>query len=411
MARARAGCGVSIKWRKGRPIVEVYDPTTKTKRHVKPADHGMDPAPADASERTLQRWAEALERAALNARDARRPGQGEETCESFATRWPDDYRRGKRGRPRGDSTVEHNRERVKAFGEAFAGRALRSISRKEARAWANAHRGTVPALRAMFNDALEDQLCDFNAFAKLGLERSRGRADIVVLTNDELDALVQLADRMHGGRFGIEFAAMIVWEAYTCMRPGETFAARFGRLDGDTYDLRKQFNSKLGRETQPKHNSTGVIYVPEPAQRAVLDKPRRLADDLIFRSKRGRQFRQPTLHHAWSPVRDAFTAKLPETHHLRERLGVDPDDRLDFYELRHFGASYMLNVLQLEPWVIAEQLRHSDGGALVLELYGHPDRQEAIRRIRTAYAGGDGAAVRGIRGGARPPRRGTVGGA
>jgi hypothetical protein len=28
----------------------------------------------------------------------------------------------------------------------------------------------------------------------------------------------------------------------------------------------------------------------------------------------------------------------------------------------------MLNELELEPWVIAEQLRHTDGGRLVLEL-------------------------------------------
>jgi hypothetical protein len=68
---------MSIKWRNGRPVVAVYDPTTKKKRHVRPRDHGMEPPPADASERTLQRWAEALERAALNARDARLPGQGE----------------------------------------------------------------------------------------------------------------------------------------------------------------------------------------------------------------------------------------------------------------------------------------------------------------------------------------------
>ena len=46
------------------------------------------------------------------------------------------------------------------------------------------------------------------------------------------------------------------------------------------------------------------------------------------------------------------------------------------------GASYMLNVLALEPWVIAEQLRHSDGGALVLELYGHP-----IARRRSGASG------------------------
>jgi integrase len=199
-----------------------------------------------------------------------------------------------------------------------------------------------------------------------------------VLTREEIDELARLAWRMHGPHFGLEVRAMILWAAYTCMRPGETFAARYALLDGDTYDLRRQFNSTLGRETIPKHNSTGLIYVPEPAQRAVLDKPRRLGDELIFRTKRGHQFRQEGLHRVWAPVRDAFTTKLPDTHHLRERLLVDPEDRLDFYELRHFGASYMLNVLALEPWVIAEQLRHSDGGALVLELYGHPDRKEAI---------------------------------
>lgn len=233
----------------------------------------------------------------------------------------------------------------------------------------------------------------------------------MVLTRDELDALARLARRMSGERFGPEVAALILWAAYTCMRPGETFAARFSLLEGDTYDLRRQFNSTLGRETVPKHNSSGMIYVPEPAQRAVLDKPRRLGDDLIFRSKRGRQFRQESLHRVWAPVRDAFTATLPDAHHLRERLAADPEDRLDFYELRHFGASYMLNVLALEPWVIAEQLRHSDGGALVLELYGHPDRAEAIRRIRRAYTDGTVTGLRGKRGTEAPPGRGKLRGA
>ena len=183
---------MSIKWRNGRPLVEIYDPATKRKRHVSPRDYDLEPPPAGASERTLQRWAEALERAALNERDARRPGQGEETCESFATRWPDDYRRGKKGRLRAQSTVEHNRERVKAFGTDHAGRTLRSIGRPEARAWANARPGTVPALRAMFNDALDDGLCDINPFAKLGLDQSKGREDIIVLTQKELDELAGL---------------------------------------------------------------------------------------------------------------------------------------------------------------------------------------------------------------------------
>ena len=60
-------------------IVEVYDPQTKRKQHVKAADHDM------AVPRT-ERQAKALERAALNARDTAAGGT-DETCDSFAGRW------------------------------------------------------------------------------------------------------------------------------------------------------------------------------------------------------------------------------------------------------------------------------------------------------------------------------------
>jgi hypothetical protein len=56
---------------------------------------------------------------------------------------------------------------------------------------------------------------------------------------------------------------------------------------------------------------------------------------------------------------------------------------------RHYFGWYALNVLDLEPHVIAAQLGHRDGGRLVVELYGHPDKARARRRIREAF---DGAA-------------------
>jgi integrase len=215
----------------------------------------------------------------------------------------------------------------------------------------------------------------------------RGREGLVVLTQREVDRLAELALEVHGKAWGPEFTALFLWGAYTCMRPGEIFAARFALLDGDVYHLQKQFSSRLGKETAPKHGGVGEVYVPEAARRAVLAKPRRLGDELIFRTRRGHQFRQGSLHHAWALVRAAFTAELPAGHHLRRRLAFDSEDHLDFYELRHFGASYMLNELELEPWVIAKQLRHSDGGALVVRLYGHPAREKAIERMRRAFGG------------------------
>ena len=354
-------------------VVEVYDRSIKRKAHVRASDFGLE-VPRN------QRQAKALERAALSARDSRRLGARDEMCGSFGHRWPDDYVRG-----RGESTRERHRQSVRAFADEFRDRPLRSISREEGREWGQGNPWQVPALRAMFNDAVSDKLADENPFARLGLEQSKGREDITVLTRAEVELLDALALDVHGKKFGAEFAAMITWHAFTCMRTGEGFAARYSLLDGDVYYLRAQFHSKLRKETAPKHNSAGAIYVPDPAQRAVLNKPRRLGDDLMFRTKRGRQFRQESLHRAWVPVRAAFMAKLPAGHHLHQRLALDPDDRMDFYELRHSGASYMLNVLGLEPWVVAEQLRHSDGGTLVVQLYGHPSREEAINRMRQAY--------------------------
>jgi integrase len=377
---------MSIRWRNGRPIVEIYDPVSKRKRHVKAAEFDLEPPPSDASARTLERWARRLESLALAEREEARPSRRDETCDSFAARWADDFD-GHTDRGRSEATRLLNAERVSRFAREFAGRTLRSIERPEARAFAKANPSHVAALRAMFNDAVEDRLADENPFARLGLAQSRGRADIVVLTREEVDDLSATAQRVHGHAFGDEVAAMIQWGAYTCCRPGETYAARYSRLDGDTYDVREQFNSRLGREAEPKHGSVGLIYVPEPARAAVLDRPRRLADDLMFRTARGRQFSAPSWHYTWQPVRAAFVAGLAKTHPLRERLAVDPGDRLDFHELRHFGASYMLNVLELEPWVIAQQLRQSDGGALVLKLYGHPERRVAIDRLRRAFSG------------------------
>lgn len=346
---------MSVRVKNGRPIIEVYDPRVGSKRYVTQVEIRA----LGFSAPTSVRQARKIEREVLAAQEQAANG-GDESIASFAERWPDEYRRGKGGRLRSDATVEHNRERVRRFGRDHGEQTLRSFTRTDARRWANSYPSSVPALRAMFSDAVEDRLADENPFARLGLESGRGREDIVVLTCAEVHELARIARAHHGGAFGEEVAALILWAAYTCMRPGEIFAARYSLLDGDVYDLRRQFNSTLRRETEPKHNSTGTIYVPEPARRAVMDKPRRLGDDLIFRSKRGKQFRQESQWRAWDPVRRAFTVQLPPTHHLRERVAADEEDQLDLYELRHFGASYMLNELELEPWVIAEQLRHSD---------------------------------------------------
>jgi integrase len=52
---------------------------------------------------------------------------------------------------------------------------------------------------------------------------------------------------------------------------------------------------------------------------------------------------------------------------------------------RDYFACYALNVLTLDPAVIAEQLGHEDDGKLLEQLYGHPDRRGQREQIRQAF--------------------------
>lgn len=346
-----------IRKRNGRFVVEIYDPKTQKKVNVSARQFGL-PSPRSLRE------AQALEREAYSRMELVRPNQ--ETVDHFAARWMDDFTEG-----RSDSTIAHNRERVKKIAVDFKGRTLNSITRQEAEAWALENRSRVREVRAMWNDAIRVGVAHDNPFKGIGYAR-KGRKNIQVLTVEEVERLCEISVEIHGEGFGEEFAALIKWAAYTGMRPGEIMAATWSNLQGDLYHVTEQFNTKLGRTTVPKHGSAGTIIVPDAALVAVRGKPRGFhGDDLIFHTKTGKRFSAVTMREAWVPVRSAFGRP-----------------NLDLYELRHFCASYMLNTLHIEPWIIAKQLRHSDDGSLVVSLYGHPDTRIALDRIRVAYMTG-----------------------
>jgi integrase len=70
---------------------------------------------------------------------------------------------------------------------------------------------------------------------------------------------------------------------------------------------------------------------------------------------------------------------------------------MDFYELRHFCATHLLE-LGVSHADVAVQLGHTDGGRLVMETYGHPTEAGARERLKRAY---------GMNVGRIAPRNGT----
>ena len=282
---------------------------------------------------------------------------GRETCDSLAERWAKDY-----PRPR-ESTNLHNRERVKLFAKDFKGVRLEDVDRPAARAWALQHPHHLPAVRAMFSDAWRDGLTTSNPFVKLNLPQSRGRKDLVALTERELAGLADVAldARMELGEFGREYRAMILFAGYVGLRPGELFALRRDDLVGAHVTIERALQSKTRLVGPTKNGRPRTVIVPPAAQDALLEVQAK-DSGLLFETPAGRMWSQVSNHRYWSRLRL-----------LANRPGMD------FYECRHCAATMMLE-RGATAADVAHQLGHTDGGILVATVYGHPAESGARAR-------------------------------
>ena len=108
------------------------------------------------------------------------------------------------------------------------------------------------------------------------------------------------------------------------------------------------------------------MTLPPPAREALLDVPSRLDVPWLFTTPRGPALKS-SLHYYWCPVRARFGRT-----------------EMDFYELRHFCATHLLE-LGAPHADVAVQLGHTDGGALVMSTYGHPSEDAARSRLKRAF--------------------------
>lgn len=324
--------------------VSVYDPALKRKRWV-----GTFKTKAEA--RNAER----------EAATRRRVG-GRLMCGEFVALWL-----AENPRPAG-ATQRTYRYGLKAFSDDFARVRLADVDRMTARSWALRHpQSNVRVVRAMFNDAINDGLhLGPNPFANLRLEQPRGRKDLIALTLDELDGLATCALRVHG-EFGPVFRAMVLFAGYVGLRPGEMFALERSDVGHDEVAIRRNLDG-TGTLKLPKNGQERIVVLPPPGREALADVPVRLDVPWMFVTPRGQRFSKSSLYYYWNPVRAAFG-----------RPGMD------FYELRHFCATHLLE-LGVSHADVAVQLGHTDGGALVMWTYGHPSEDAARERLKRAYA-------------------------
>jgi integrase len=199
-----------------------------------------------------------------------------------------------------------------------------------------------------------------NPFSGLRLPVSEKQPQIVPPTMDEYRALLDACPILGG--YGPEFKAMIQVAAWTGVRQGELFGLQWEDVGDELKVCRsRKLDGSLGL---PKNGSVRSIPLLPPAR--VLDDLPHRPDPFVFHSPRGRPLLKGT--HAWSWQK------------VRASAGVD----CRWHDLRHFCATQLLE-LGLDHFAVSIQLGHTDGGALVMERYGHPSVDAAKRRLLAAF--------------------------
>lgn len=351
---------MAVRKRGRRWAVEVYDGSKLSKkRHVGTFDTKRD--------------AKDAERVATAETARARPVLSGETVAGFAGHWLDLCPRTK------EATNEAYREQVRPFVRRHGELLLSDVTVKLAYEWVGEKRWTHGGVRAMFSDARRMGLIESNPFTGLRLRGSRGRRDIDVLSVAGVEQLIACVPEVWTDpAVGLSVQALIATAAFTGLRPSELYALRWCDLDwrGEEIHVERQYYAKAGTFELPKNGLTRVVVLTRPARDVLAQLPRSVdSESLIFRASRGGPLTGRVQHYYWHPVRVRFGRPS-----------------MDFYELRHFCGSWLLNDLELPAQDVAHQLGHTDGGALVMRLYGHPSQRLARERIKRAV-GGSGAAV------------------
>lgn len=290
-------------------------------------------------------------------RDRLKARHTDETCASFADRWLEEW-----PRPQ-EATRRQYADAAKRFARDFGPTPLGEVERLSARTWALSQpRQISRVVGTMFEDARNVGLVEANPFANLRLPTTERKEQVTPPTMEEYRTLLEACTVLGG--YGPEFRAMIQFSAWTGVRAGELHALRWIDVGKDTVRIvgSRKRDGTIGK---PKNGRERIIAFLPPAR--VLDVVPERGDPFVFHTPRGLPLVQGSHHYSWRVVRAA--AGLEKTR---------------WHDLRHLCATQLLE-LGMDHFAVSVQLGHTDGGALVMERYGHPSEEAARKRLLGAF--------------------------
>jgi integrase len=251
------------------------------------------------------------------------------------------------------SSLGTARQSLKRFRADFGDRPIDQLEPVEAEDWVQTvPRSAVPHVISMFNYAVKMRAVVHNPFAGLGC-KGRGRADKNPPTVAELERLLDGCDAL--GDYAPQMRAIVIFAAYTGMRPGELFELRWSDIDLAANRIHVSRRLYRGAVDTPKSGRSKTIALPPPARDVLMRQPTR-ALELVFVSKWGMQLTASNFEKYWNAV--------------RTRAGL----QFEFYlATKHYGV-HLLYRLSLSQRAIAAQMGWSEKSVEdLLRTYGHAD--------------------------------------
>lgn len=256
------------------------------------------------------------------------------TIRAYAEVWIRDHHGPNTRRPK-ERTRTLNEQHLRSFLNEFGDRLMDGgISRKEALSWSRSRHHNAKTVSAMFNDAIDEEICAANPFANRRHRRSKERKGIAPITETELETIAGIALEHYGpDGYGIVARAWVLFAAWVGCRPGETFSVPL--RDVDIPD-----GLVTVKRVKPPY-STDTIVLARAAGDALRDAMPHLATEgPMFRTVTGKAMVGHSPANYWQPVRDKFEAKTDRDRWLALLGG---QDSFDLYSLRHFCASIIVD--------------------------------------------------------------------
>jgi integrase len=251
-------------------------------------------------------------------------------------------------------TNRQNGYKIKRFVERYGSRPAASFLRIEAVRWLSIHFTSARYAKAMFEYAVELEVCEDNPFA--GLKVAKKSAPKIPPTPADVQRAAQAALEVHDGHEALLAHDLLLVSSQTGLRLHE--------LAGLTPQ-----NLISGPSPRLSIIGKGKKLRTVPVPQSIVGILQRRSTNRVLFARAGKVMSRQDVHRLMKPVREA--------------AGLEG---MNFHLLRHHYATELANRGVQDRDAAFAMWGHGNT-RLLKEVYAHPDREAATRRIEEVLNG------------------------